>query len=122
MPISDEEILEFLNHGRLRVDCESCEVFWEDRIRKPGIAGSDATNGTRSRIEIRDGGRKRTIILAKLVYMAGARIVVPNGFEIHHLDFDRYNDEFENLVMLTIKDHLKIHRMFEGVVEEEVPF
>ncbi len=34
---------------------------------------------------------------------------IPKGMHIHHVDFDKTNNKIENLIMLTPKDHLKIH-------------
>lgn len=44
--------------------------------------------------------------------MAGNLQTIPDGYEIHHRDDDRYNDAFDNLVLLTIEDHKKIHGKF----------
>lgn len=43
--------------------------------------------------------------------MAGALRTVPDDFEIHHIDEDRYNDSFDNLVALHKMDHEKIHAL-----------
>lgn len=34
---------------------------------------------------------------------------IPAGYEIHHIDHDKSNNEIENLAMLTVEDHHKIH-------------
>lgn len=34
---------------------------------------------------------------------------IPKGYEIHHKDFDKKNNEIENLQMLTSKEHHEIH-------------
>ncbi len=34
---------------------------------------------------------------------------IPKGYEIHHVDFDKKNNEIENLKMLTSKEHHEIH-------------
>jgi len=35
---------------------------------------------------------------------------IPNGFEIHHLDKDHYNNDIENLIAVSRIDHLKMHK------------
>ena len=35
--------------------------------------------------------------------------VIPNGYEIHHIDFNKSNNHISNLIMLSKKEHLEIH-------------
>lgn len=39
---------------------------------------------------------------------------IPKGWVVHHCDFDRYNNNFNNLVVLTMGDHTRLHRWLEG--------
>lgn len=110
--IADAELLEWLMDGTLSVNIQNAQVTFRGRILKPTFVGRDDRNGTRYRIEIRHSGRKRSIVRARLVYMAGNLQTIPNGYEIHHQDEDRYNDAFANLVLLTEEDHKKIHGTF----------
>ena len=34
---------------------------------------------------------------------------IPNGYHIHHKDFNKNNNELENLALLTTTEHLKLH-------------
>ena len=34
---------------------------------------------------------------------------IPKGYHVHHKDFDKNNNELENLVLLTSQEHLKLH-------------
>lgn len=34
---------------------------------------------------------------------------IPKGYHVHHKDFDKSNNELENLVLLPVSDHLKLH-------------
>ena len=34
---------------------------------------------------------------------------IPPNYEIHHKDFDKYNDDISNLQMLTKEEYKKIH-------------
>ena len=34
---------------------------------------------------------------------------IPDGYEVHHLDDDKYNDDISNLTLLTREEHLKLH-------------
>ena len=43
---------------------------------------------------------------------------VPEGYQVHHIDFDKLNDSLDNLQLLTRAEHIKIHmeaRRNEGV-------
>ena len=35
--------------------------------------------------------------------------VIPNGYEIHHIDFNKSNNHISNLIMLSKEEHLEIH-------------
>jgi len=35
---------------------------------------------------------------------------IPEGYEIHHLDGNHYNNDPSNLICVSIEDHLEIHR------------
>ena len=34
---------------------------------------------------------------------------IPNGFEIHHIDFNKTNNDISNLLLVTPSEHTKIH-------------
>lgn len=38
-----------------------------------------------------------------------AKGVIPDGFEIHHLDFNKKNNDLENLSLLSRSEHQKMH-------------
>lgn len=35
--------------------------------------------------------------------------VIPKGYQVHHVDHDKGNNEPENLVLLTVKEHRQLH-------------
>lgn len=39
---------------------------------------------------------------------------VPPGWCVHHVDGDPYNNAFENLVLMTLGDHLRLHQSVLG--------
>ena len=39
---------------------------------------------------------------------------MPRGWIVHHCDEDKTNNSFDNLVLMTMKDHIKLHIMLEG--------
>lgn len=53
------------------------------------------------------GGRRRRLHVYVYEHETGCR--VPDGYEVHHKDFDKGNNEFSNLVCITSYDHHMIH-------------
>lgn len=50
----------------------------------------------------------RWMPLHKAIYLE-AYGEIPNGYQIHHLDNNRFNNRANNLVALTVEEHRKIH-------------
>lgn len=44
------------------------------------------------------------------IYQRSCNIVIPKGYEIHHIDFNRENNDIMNLVMLPKKLHMEYHK------------
>lgn len=44
------------------------------------------------------------------VYKEKCNIAIPKGYDIHHIDFNRENNDIMNLVMLPKKMHNKYHK------------
>lgn len=128
--ISDAEILEFILDGSLVVDLRTASVQFRGRALAKTIVGTEGKNGERYRVEINYNRRRRSIVLGKLVYMAGNHVEIEGGYEVHHVDLDRFNDAFDNLVLVTVDDHKKLHGTFDYdkrrrpsvKADEDVPF
>ena len=73
-------------------------------------------------------------VLPKQGYTALARAVyqeenssIPDGYEIHHIDGDRSNDNADNLIALSHEDHVRVHmatankavKIIRGVINEK---
>jgi hypothetical protein len=41
---------------------------------------------------------------------------IPEGYEIHHIDGDKHNNDIENLKLLTRAEHQKIHSPYFGIL------
>jgi len=62
-------------------------------------------------------GRKnsRHVFVHSLVVCENLKITeVPRGWVVHHCDFNPYNNSFDNLVMLMMGDHTRLHRYLAG--------
>lgn len=51
------------------------------------------------------------------IYEKATNSKIPKGYVIHHLDFDRTNNNFSNLLMLPEKLHNKYHKVYPLVVD-----
>lgn len=121
--ITDEELLTWIVTGDLIVDIDTPDVVkLRGRTVKAYANGSDRSRPDRKRYSFgfecgRDANgkrRRRTIVRAKLVYMAGAVCLIPAGFEIHHVNGERFDDRFENLVLVSAEDHQKLDNELAG--------
>ena len=39
---------------------------------------------------------------------------IPSGYCVHHCDLNGYNNSFDNLVLLSMQDHMKLHQALAG--------
>lgn len=51
----------------------------------------------------------RSIPLTRLIYQKHIG-KIPKGFEIHHIDGDKFNDDPSNLIALSHKEHVELHK------------
>ena len=54
----------------------------------------------------RNGGRRKRLHVYVWEYYNGA---VPEGYHVHHVDHDKYNNDIDNLQLLSKKEHAKHH-------------
>lgn len=77
---------------------------------------------------------KDRYVLPKRGYISLARAVyqeenssIPDGYEIHHIDGNRKNNDISNLIAISHEDHVKIHmimatqanKIIRGVINEK---
>lgn len=67
----------------------------------------------------RIGGRAGKMRLAHHILWEEANGPIPDGYEIHHLDENKQNNDLENLVCLTVADHQKMHSPYFGKLNGE---
>lgn len=106
--ITDEEILQWLRTGWLEVNIATAEIRFRNKPKKSQLSGNDKC-GTRWTVELTSNGKRRVIMRSKLVWMAMHLMLVPEGYELHHIDEDRYNDRGKNLQLLTKEEHTQLH-------------
>lgn len=67
----------------------------------------------------RIGGRKGKMRLLHHVVWEAAHGNIPEGYEIHHIDCNKKNNDLENLELLTVSDHQKTHSPYFGKLNGE---
>lgn len=53
--------------------------------------------------------RNKSVPLTRLIYQKHIG-KIPKGFEIHHIDGDKFNDDPSNLIALSHEEHVAIHK------------
>lgn len=59
-------------------------------------------------VTVYDRGKRRAYLLHRVVWET-AHGPLPQGYEVHHLDFDRSNWQLGNLLALDRRSHRKVH-------------
>lgn len=98
-PGSDEMILDRIKADTLRVDTETGAVSSWRKGRWNRIAQEVDRNGYAS-VRIYCRGRRRRIAVNRIVWMAEHRELIPEGFDVHHQDTERHNNNGRNLRLL----------------------
>ena len=119
--ISDERLLQLIKEKSIVVNLDDSSLEVNGRAVKAFICGTGGVHESKERYAfgLRIDGKRRTVVRAKLVYMYAHQIVIPENFIIHHRDLDRFNDYYENLIMVPEWDHNKLHH---NKIDDGVPF
>jgi hypothetical protein len=67
----------------------------------------------RLRIVLKKGKFRIVVMYSRFLYENQLNEPLPENMEIHHLDFDRNNNELSNLVALTSAEHKKYHHCID---------
>jgi hypothetical protein len=116
-PVTKQEVLDWLQEGAFTI--ADGEVY--TRAGRQLVQRLNKRKGSErgdARVDLKYGGKRRSINVSHLVWMWGTNSVIPDGYEIHHMDEDPTNNNFDNLVALHPIDHAKMH----ATVEEPIPF
>lgn len=87
--------------------------IWGKRYKK--YIGKINTDGY-----LQIGGRFKNGVqrLHQIIWMVGNDAVIPEGYEIHHIDGDKLNNSIHNLQLLSKKEHLSLHNKKKNVSED----
>lgn len=101
--MTDEDILERLRNGSLRVDVHRATVdsVIENRsIKRLRVINRESNGSSYNFVEIRHKGKKKKIALHRLVWMAHNDSLVPDGFDVDHIRGKAAGDGIGNLRLL----------------------
>jgi hypothetical protein len=122
--LSDHDILELVKNGRYRVDLDE-GIIYSGTTHKPLYIRDGGRNGTYPRVWVWYKQSRRNVSVARMVWLAGSRRAVPEGFEIHHRDKDATHNWWDNLFCLFELDHRKLHngaKLVDDEEQSETPF
>lgn len=94
----------------------NADVYKGDRKLTQRINSRKGMEGGDPRVTLSHDGSKRDCNVSQLVWMCNTSCVIPDDFEVHHIDENPLNNSFENLLLVHKNDHPKLHR---GSVPEE---
>ena len=60
-------------------------------------------------------GKQKGFVYEHLWVLEQQGIIIPTGFEVHHLNFDRLDNNPSNLIVLSKSDHAKLHNWLNRV-------
>lgn len=114
--ITDQQILDWIITGLLVIEdiwSRQPRCIFRGREQKPTIQLSSGRSrlptNPRYRWELSFNSKKRSIVCNKLIWMYMYLEVPQDHEDIHHLDEDRFNNAWINLIRMTEDDHNAIH-------------
>jgi hypothetical protein len=68
------------------------------------------------RVRLCKNGKRYPRTFHRLIY-AFFNGPIPKGYDVHHIDFNSFNNHISNLQMLTRKEHNLLHRLHNSVTK-----
>ena len=112
----DSWIVELIEKSILIIEENPVKIFKEGKELTQRSNKRKRSDRSDHRVDICHQMIKKSINVSHLIWMYHTRMPVPPGFEIHHIDENPENNNFNNLVAVHCLDHLKLHK------QEPVPF
>lgn len=113
--MTDADVLALLKCGAYRVDVHTGEVF--TRGGAPACIDHSGKRQLRASVILQaPGGKRRKIAVGKLVWMAATGTTIPDGWHVHHVNENRFDNRFANLMCVHTLDHAKLHAASEAPI------
>ena len=71
------------------------------------------------RVDIHYNCKKASVYVSHLMWMTHTNQLIPQGWEVHHINEDPTDDRWENLLLVHPLDHLKLHKK---PLTDDIPF
>jgi hypothetical protein len=116
-------ILQLLRSGILTIGVgfdNTIKIFMRGNELTQRINNRQRSERGDPRVDVCYDSKKISIHISHLVWMFYTDCVLPEDFEIHHLDENPLNNIYHNIIAVHKKDHLKIHLIEESL--EDAPF
>lgn len=99
--MTDQDILDKINDGRLAVLPDEARVFSFGRNQwaELKVRHRESNGSTYSFVEVCANGKKKKVALHRLVWMFANRRLVPDGFDVDHIE-GKVSDSIDNLRLL----------------------
>lgn len=105
--LTDNDILRLLREQVYTVDLHKGVVYGQ--MGRPLAITMGGRQNDRPYVKLYQGRKHRTILVSRLVWMAGARRPIPPGFQVHHRNQKRRDNRWGNLLCVHKLDHDKLH-------------
>lgn len=101
-----------------KVPSTSCngKPFMKTVKGKDPLPWSTSKDNPRQKIMLWVNGKHIALHKYELIWMAHHKRPIPDGYVIHHIDFNKDNNSIENLQLLTEEEHRKLHGLNEKAV------
>ena len=103
-----EEVAQLFREGKYIADLELGEIY-SGKTNKPLNRQGQGRNKEYECVQLYSAPKMRNVGVAKLIWMLGNEMEVPDGFKVHHRDKNTTHNSFVNLFALSEADHKKLH-------------
>ncbi len=119
--IDNYEIFRIIKAGGLDADLEDGTIYRIRGDERKEIPQVPDRRGRYLFVYVYHRGKRRKIAVHVLIWMIGAKSMVPKGCDVHHCDEDRENNSFRNLEPEDLHDHRSRHGRVGAAVANGYP-
>ena len=107
-PVTKQEVLDWLQEGAFTISDGEVYTLAGRKLVQRENKRKRCDHGD-PRVDLVCDGRRKSMHVSQLVWMWHTNAVIPDGWEVHHMDEDPNNNDFDNLLCLHPIDHAKMH-------------
>lgn len=110
------DVLQWFRDGIFHI--QGTEIYKGKRILTQRVLRRNRMSDGDLRVDIYHLGMRRSCLVSHIMWTVTSNRLIPQDFQIHHIDEDTHNNNFENLMIVYKSDHPKLHK----VKIDDVPF